>query len=66
MDRCITALAILAICVSGALSIPQEADPINIAEYEDDNVPIDCEWGDWGPCGATCGMGRQVCNSISK
>jgi len=61
MDRCITALAILAICVSGALSIPQEADPINIAEYEYDNVlgPIDCEWGVWGPCGATCGEGRQ-------
>ena len=62
MDRCNTALAILAICVSGALSIPQEADPINIAEYEYDNVlgPIDCEWGVWGPCGATCGEGRQV------
>ena len=59
MDRCITALAILAICVSGALSIPQEADPINLAEYEYDD-PIDCEWGVWGPCGATCGIGRQV------
>ena len=65
MDRCITALAILAICVSGALSIPQESDPIN-PEYGDDDVPLDCEWGEWGPCGATCGIGRQVCNLISK
>ena len=80
MDRCITALAILAICVSGALSIPQEADPINFAEYEYDD-PIDCEWGVWGPCGVTCGKGQQVilfqnkllllcifciCNVISK
>ena len=65
MDRCFTALAILAICVSGALSIPQEADPINIPEYIQDD-PIDCEWGDWGPCGATCGIGQQVCNLISR
>ena len=64
MDKSFAALAILAICVSGALSIPQESDPIN-PEYGDDD-PIDCEWGEWGPCGATCGIGRQVCNSISK
>ena len=64
MDRCITVLAILAICVSGALSIPQESDPIN-PEYGDDD-PIDCEWGEWGPCSATCGIGRQVCHSVSK
>ena len=31
MDRGFTALAILAICVSGALSIPQEADPPQIS-----------------------------------
>ena len=65
MNRCVTSLAIFAICVSGALSNPQEADPINI-EYDDGyDVPIDCEWGDWGACSATCGMGRQVCNVMS-
>ena len=59
MDRCTTALAILAICVSGALSIPQEADPINV-KYGNGDVSIDCEGGEWGPCSATCGKGRQV------
>ena len=65
MDRCITALAILAICVSGALSIPLEADPINV-ENGDGDVPIDCEVGEWGPCGATCGIGRQVMQLKNK
>ena len=59
MGRRLSFLAILAICVTGTFSIPQEADPINFAEYEYDDA-IDCEWGVWGPCGATCGIGRQV------
>ena len=62
MGRSLSFLAILAIFVTGTFSIPQEADPINIEEYETeyDNLPIDCEWGVWGPCGVTCGKGRQV------
>ena len=35
---------------------------INV-EYGDGNarnVPIDCKVGEWGPCSATCGKGRQV------
>ena len=51
-------LAILAICVTGALAIPQEADPIIIAEYPED--PEDCEWKEWGECSSTCGEGTQV------
>ena len=59
MGRRLSFLAILAICVTGTFSIPQEADPIPIdPEYPEE--PLDCEWGVWGPCGATCGIGRQV------
>ena len=65
MDRCTTALAILAICVSGALSIPLVADPINV-EHGDGDVPIDCEGGEWGPCSVTCGIGRQVIQLKNK
>ena len=63
MDRGFTALAILAICVSGALSIPLETDPINV---ENGDVPIDCKGGEWGPCSATCGIGRQVIQLKNK
>ena len=66
MGRRLSFLAILAIFVRGNFSIAQEADPINITEYEYDDVPIDCEWGDWGPCGATCGIGRQVIQLKNK
>ena len=56
MGRRLSFLAILAICVTGTFSIPQEADPINIPEYEE-NDPIDCKWGQWGTCSTTCGNG---------
>ena len=62
MGRRLSFLAILAICVTETFSIPQEADPIPIdPEYPEE--PLDCEWGVWGPCGATCGIGRQAIQS---
>merc|ERR1712129_254137 len=54
--RRLSFLAILAICLTGTFSIPQEAETINIPEYEE-NDPIDCKWGQWGTCSTTCGNG---------
>ena len=59
MGRRLSFLAILAICVTGTFSIPQEPDPINIPEYPED-LPIACEWKEWGECSGTCGEGIQV------
>ena len=55
-------LAILAICVTGALSIPYE--PLDLLYYDYADYPIDCEWKDWEECTGTCGEGIQVFNNL--
>ena len=65
MGRSVTFLAILALCLTETLSNPNdEADPIDIKEYED-NDPIDCEWKEWGECSGTCGEGIEVLNFLT-
>ena len=55
MDKYISLLAILAICVVKTSSLPQVEE---IPEYPD--YAIDCEWKEWGDCSGECGEGTQV------
>ena len=69
MGRRLSFLAILAICVTGTFSIPEEPDPLPKVYPDEpdplppvypDDLPIPCEWKEWGECSGTCGEGIQV------